>query len=259
MAHNRFLINAASIFLLTSLGIRATAQQPFIPPDALILVQPAGSQAMLSISYSGKVAHGSVRDVLTRLGKTGGWTLSTPQIADEDMKSSPRYGAVENLGTQTGASVTMSGAPLYTDGGFRLQPFIDALRDMKSYKLVFWVPSQKGFQGLRHFDSPAVTIDIVQDGNPYRYSVENHTHQGAVPRIPLTQAAASVSGSVATPTPPAGGHPFSLVGPVAGIALACGAVVFIFLRIVARGRNRSRKTAVTSRNSSQDSHHSYRI
>ncbi len=263
--HFHLIFATASLALYSSIPAASVAQQPFNPPDALILVQPMGNQALLSISYPGKMPHATVRDAVRRLGKLSGWKLSSSEIKDVRMKTSDRYGPPMDLGVQTGVSSIISGAPLTAKGGFVLQPFVDTFRDLKSYKILYWMSRQRDFQGLRAFGSAAISIDLIQDGGPYRYSVENHNHQGLAPRLPLTQPYnAGNPDSAATPAlvqqpPAASGQVWPLLAPVAAIAVGCGLAVFIFLRIAARSRNQSRKNAASSRTSTSDSHHSYRI
>lgn len=235
------------------------AQQPFTPPDALIIVQPTREHAMITISFAGKVSHASAKDAITRLGKRGGWNVSALDVADVNMETSRQFWPPSHLGVQTGATAIISGAPLASKGGFFLQPFVEAFRDLKSYKILYWVAPQAGFQGLRSFDSPSVAVDLLQDGGPYRYSVVNHNHEGPVPRLPLTQA----DHNAMTNGPPAavgtGNHLWPTVAPVLAIAVGSGLAVFFMLRLLARTRNRRRNDAVPGRTTSRDSHRASRI
>lgn len=256
----------AAIFGIVMLALlagsrHARAQQPFTPPDALIIVQPTGDRAAITISYAGKVAHPAAKEALAKLAKLGGWSLSGIDVSDVDMKtqSGPDFGPFASLGVQTGASGSISGAPLASQGGFLLQPFVEAFRGLKSYKLIYWVAPQNGFQGLRSFDSPEVSIDLIQEGGPYRYSIVNHTHQGPVPRIPLTQARVAAGPAQGTPTPARSSSPWAAVGPVLAISVGTGLAVFLALRLYTRARTQSRNRALRSRTTSRDPHHTSRV
>jgi hypothetical protein len=237
----------------------AIAQQPSVRPDALILIQPAGEHAILTVSYSGKVPHAQAKQALASLAKLGKWKMSTPEISDVEMKSSPQFGPVESLGTQTGATVTISGAPLAQNGGFILQPFVEAFHGLRSFKLLYWVAAQPGFQGLRRFESPELSIELIQEGNPYRYSITNHTRQGALPKLPLTQAPPSNIASVEETRPARQSSPWAAVMPVLCISVVSGLVVFAALRFFSLARNRGRNRTHAGRTSSQDSRHTSRI
>jgi hypothetical protein len=237
----------------------AQSRQPFSPPDALIIVQPTGSVAVVTVSYAGKVPHTAAKGPLERLAKLGGWKMTTPEVADVDMKTSTQYGPSVNLGPQTGATAIISGAPLAKDGGFRLQPFVEAFHGMRSFRLLFWVAAQPGFQGLRSFDSPAVAVDLLQDGGPYRYSVVNHTQEGAVPLLPLTQARLAAEPNSAAKSPASTNPTLSTVVPIVAISVGSGIIVFLMLRLLSLARARGRNGAVTSRTTSRDSHHTSRV
>lgn len=255
---SRFTLSVAAACLVGGVAPVA-AQQAFTPPDALIIVQPMGNQAMVTVSYSGKVNHGVAKDALSRLAKLGGWKLSTPEISDVDMRTSPQFGSTAALGIQTGATALISGAPLAANGGFILQPYIEAFRNLSTYKLLYWVGPQSGFQGLRSFDSPAVAVELTQEGGPYRYTVTNHTHQGPVPQLPLTQARTSTVASVANRRATPANHVWTAVAPVAAIAVGAGLVVFIVLRLFTRMRRGSRNRTSGERTTSRDSRYTSHV
>jgi hypothetical protein len=249
-----------AVFCLLGIASSAVAQQqPFTPPEALIIVQPTGNQAIVTVSYSGKVSHAAAKQAMERLAKLGRWKMSAPEISDVDMRTNQKFGAVKNLGVQTGATATISGAPLAVNGGFLLQPFVDTFRDLASYKLFYWVGPQPGFQGLRSFDSPAISVELTQEGGPYRYTITNHTRQGAAPQLPLIQARTSTVASVAGGRPSTGGPAWSAVGPVIAIAVGSGLFVFLVLRLLARARGRSRNRTAEGRTTPRDSRYTSQI
>lgn len=249
----------AIVCFLLGVASRTAAQQPFAPPDALIIVQPTGDRAIVTISYSGKVSHAAAKSALAKLARLGHWKMSAPEINDVDMRTSPQFGPSETLGVQTGATATISGAPLASNGGFLLQPFAEAFRNLSSYKLFYWVGPQPGFQGLRSFDSPAISIELTQEGGPYRYTITNRTHEGAVPPLPLTQARTSSVATVTGGRPAPGGPAWPAVGSVIAIAISSGLFVFLALRLLSRMRGRSRNQRAEGRTTSRDSRYTSRI
>jgi hypothetical protein len=231
----------------------AVAQQPFAPPEALIIVQPMGDHAMVTLSYSSKVSHAMAKQAMERLAKIGHWKMSAPEITDVDMRTNTLFGPSSALGVQTGATAMISGAPLATNGGFLLQPFADAFRGLSTYKLLYWVGPQQGFQGLRSFESPAIGVELTQEGGPYRYTITNHTHDGPAPQLPLTQVRPSTVAGVSSGKPAAANRVWPAVTPVIAIAVGSGLFVFLMLRLLSRLRGRSRNRAAESRTTSQNS------
>jgi hypothetical protein len=238
---------------LGALSLHAIAQKPFTPPEALIIVQPMGDHAIITLSYSGKVNHSTVRQAMEKLASIGRWTLTAPEVSDVDLRTSAQYGPPAALGVQTGATANISGGPLAASGGFILQPFVEAFRGLSSYKLLYWVGPQRGFQGLRSFDSPSVTVYLTQEGGPYRYTITNHTNQGPAPALPLTQARISTVAAVTPASPSPVNSAWRLVGPVIAIAIGSGLFVFLLLRLFSRARYKSRNAGPRNRTSSKNS------
>src|SRR5689334_18313273 len=105
---SRLLAKAIYSALATVVTSAGLAQQPFMAPDALIIVQPTGDQAMITISFSGKVSHAIAKDAILRLGKLGGWKVSGLDVNDVKMETSKQFGPSTDLGEQTGATAVIS-------------------------------------------------------------------------------------------------------------------------------------------------------
>jgi hypothetical protein len=217
-------------------------------PQALVVVLPLGDVAEVSVTFPAIVQHTAVRDRLGRLARAGGWTVAEVVVRDEKPNGS--------LSAQTGAVLRIIGGPIARNGGFILQPFLETFRDVDRYEILYFVPAQPGFVGLRDYKSAALTVRLAEDGGaesnqgrrqsfvrPYRYVVENLDRSGSLPVIPLTQP---VSGSTASPdravsdSPGAGGGLGGAPGrnvvywPIVVLAAGSGLFVYGVLRVLAR-------------------------
>jgi len=213
----------------------AGAQPSKTAPDALILVQPGEGRAVLSVTFPAPVSHPSVRGRVERLARAAGWKIASLEVKDQDVKTSPQYGASRPLGKQTGALALLTNAPQMRQGGFHLQPYVDAFSDLQRLDLLFLVPAIRTFEGLREFESPALSVKLIQEGGPYRYQIAIRDHTGALPALPLKQPP--------PPPPPAAqqsrsaeqtdGSPLALA---VAIAAASGLSVLILWLLLARLR-----------------------
>jgi hypothetical protein len=231
-----FLALCPLFFALLLSGSPARAQQNANRSDALILVQPDGPGLQVSVTYPSAVPHGVARDRFTKLAQGMGWTPKSVQVKDEEIVSHPDYGPQKVLGRQTGLSAFVPRGAYTRNGGFVLQPYIEAFRDLKRFEVFFFVPPVQGFQGLREFDSPAVYVKLIREGGPYRYYVEVRTPGARIPSIPLTQAV------VAPPAPPALNHPPAAPGPAdfaPVVITAAAAALLVFFALMLRARLRS--------------------
>ena len=211
-------------------------------PDLLFVILPQGETAEVSVTFPNLVSHALVRERLARLARAGGWAMSTPDIRDEHLVTSAKYGRPTSLGAQTGATVRFRGAPLARNSGFLLQPFLETFRDVGRYEILYFVRQQPDFMGLRQFSSPEVAIRLITAGGPYRYVVENRDRTHALPVVPVTQPVVSAS-TVSNPTRLGDGATAGSSGAQEGIAgyglvvlLAAGAGLFVYvvLRMLAR-------------------------
>jgi hypothetical protein len=202
--------------------------------DAVIIVEPSGNQARLAIIFDRHVTAGQVKDRLANLAHAGGWSHSAPEINEEEMFTPSETGKPQSLGKSTGVTTLLSGAPQIKGAGFYLQPYIQAFKDLKQFELLFNMQEDKRFQGLRSFDNPVVSINLVRNGGPYRYHVVVHDHSAPLPTLPITQAAQK------DPVPPVAAvkptHPMAGFGVVLVIAAASGLIVLLVLRLLSLQR-----------------------
>jgi len=203
-------------------------------PDVLILVQPQGMNALVVITYSHVVPHTEVKNRIIRLAAAGGWQIISQNIQNQDLTTSPAFGNVKRLGTQTGATILFRHAIPYQQGVFRLQPYVDTFSDLNHIELWFMMGRQPDFTGLRHYESTSLSVHLLQEGAPYRYRIRIRDRTGGTPILPTHQP------PVTTTTPPARANTTSEPNMVASlaavvfIAAAIGFVVLITLLFRAR-------------------------
>ncbi len=199
-------------------GNAALAQQGV--SDAIVLVQPMGTDLMVATTYSAVVDHGKVKQRLLDLGRHAGWSGGTVEIKDESIKTN----AQKDVGRQTEATILYRGAAAIREGGFILQPFVQAFSDLRRIELLFFVQGQPGFVGLRYFDDPALSVHLTRDGGPYQYLVVFKDRTKPIPVLPHTQAVEQpVKATPAAAAQPAK-QPISMAFVVA-VAAGCGLVV----------------------------------
>jgi hypothetical protein len=221
------------------------AQTTAKPSDAIILVQPSGGDLFVAVTYPTIIDHARVKNHLSQLAKHGGWAAGPVEISDQNIKTSPTFGNVKTVGQQTDATTTFRNAVAAKQGGFILQPFVQAFSDLRRIQLMFFMPKQQGFVGLRDFDSPGLTVHLLRDGGPYLYGIDIKD-RAALPVLPHTQPTAAPVAS----GPPVAAKPRVQAGTsmafVIVLAAACGLIVlgaliaFSSLRARQEARPRSR-------------------
>lgn len=198
-------------------------------PDALILVQPSGNLAYISVTFSGYVPRERVNAALSRLQGSTGWELGAVEVRDVDGASGKAAKKGQRAGVLTEATALLSNAPQIRERSFVLQPYVDAFADWDRFDILFMIGADPAFQGLRTYRSPALDVVLVQDGAPFRYAVDVKDHTRPLPRLPLTEPV------VQAPQPQKdAGRPASLVRQLAAVVL-CAAVVAL-VAFVAAGR-----------------------
>jgi len=219
---------------------RASAQRP--APDVLVLVQPGRSATLVSATFARQVPHAEVRDKLRTLAAAGRWDLSGLNIKDVD----PRTGEAPrgNNAAQTEATAWLVGGPIYTDGAFWLQPLVEAFAGFGRLDLLFMVPADSTFRGLRHFAADGFRLDLIQEGGPYRYSIE--AGGASIPKLPLHETRDQTAAGQELQAPQRRVNPYALVLLAASLAaVATFAVLFAWGRARRehadghRGRKRS--------------------
>jgi hypothetical protein len=121
---------------------------------------------------------------------------------------------------------------------FRLQPYVEAYRDLQNLDLMFMTGRWSDFKGLRYFEDPALKVELLRDRGPYRYRIEIRSAKGPLPKLPLDQPAPPVQ-----PSAPAVGSIESKslpIGPVLVIASCAGIAAFAGLRVLSALQKRSR-------------------
>lgn len=209
-------------------------------PDVVILVQPQGANALVAITYPRAVPHTEVKSRIARLAAAGGWQVVSQNIKDQDLATNPAFGTARKLGTQTGATLLLRNAIQYRQGAFILQPYLAAFSDLNRIDLWFMMARQQGFTGLRHYESSSLSVNLVQEGAPYRYRITIHDRTGGVPTLPYKQppAVATVPpASTSTPSEP------SLVASfAAAVAIAAAIGLLVLVALLLRARMRAAET-----------------
>jgi hypothetical protein len=200
--------------------------------DAMILVQPQGSQALVAVIFPEVVPHAALKERVRRMAQSAGWQVGSLKIKDQNLETSPLYGPAVKLGRQTDASFVLTNAPQMRGGGFLLQPYVEAFRDLNRFEILYWIKQDPSFQELRAYESPALSVNLIHEGSPYRYIVEVRDHAGALPTLPLTQARPVTAQTgpdhhdAASPGP-------ALFAPVLMLAAAAGLLMLVtmFIRL----------------------------
>ena len=223
------------VVLAIRCGLPAQAQNREGMSDVLILVQPLGSQSLIAVTFAKPTSHERAHALLADLAKRGGWKLGIVEIRDETVPADFRDPS--KTAKQTGASSTIAGSPLKKDGGFRLQPFVEAFADYSKLEVLFIENADPSFAGLSSFQSGAVTVDLIKPGAPYRYMIRIDKTAGPIPTLPMIQPAAPPQQSAAPRTVPEASRSGSMAF-VLLVSAASGLAVFFGLLLVTHLRSR---------------------
>jgi hypothetical protein len=217
---------------------KCLAQSNGVNSDAIVIIQPSGKSATLFITFPGVVSHESVKQRIARLGQIAGWPVSSVDVKDEEISTRAAGIPTVGLGKQTGATVLLSNVTLMKDGGFLLQPLVQAFSDLRRIEVLYFVQQQRNFNGLKDFDSKVLAVKLVKDGGPYRYAIDIKEQGVPLPNLPLTQpvvasgaSPADVSG-VKTAATNTADFAFVLL-----VAAGCSLVVLAALLILGRYRS----------------------
>lgn len=226
------MVLAASCLLIAGAG----AQRSQAAPDALLLVQPQGRKAIVSVTFPGLEPHARVRDRIARLARAAGWTVASLEVKDEVVLTAPQFGPSRPMGKQTGALATLDRAVQVQQRAFRLQPYVEAFSDLQRVDLLFFMAPIPAFQGLRDYQSAGLSVKLVRDGGPYHYRIDIRDRSGALPTLPLTQPPAPTAPTepMRASESPADDRPsFALV---VAIAAASGLSVLLLWFLLTRAR-----------------------
>lgn len=227
----------------------STAEEKSRFPDAMIIIVPMGDEAVIDVTYSHAVSHVAARDGLTRLARLQGWKLSAANVNDQEMFGTSVDGKRISLGKQTGVEATAKGVTNLTSGSaYRLQPLIEAYKNLNRIDILFVNSSPANFTGLRSFDHPALAVTLMQEKGSYRYRVDIRDHSAPLPQLPLNEPPPLAS--VSQPAAPESNPPRpSPVVPIAIMSACAGLAAFATLRLLALFHKRGRAVPVRGRTS----------
>ena len=227
------LAGPAAFLLLFSIT-PSSSQSGAALSDVVILLQPMGESSLMAVTFSKPTSPARVKVLLGDLARRGGWKLGAVEIRDETV---PNFGTAGASAHQTGASTTITGAPFMSDGGYRLQPFVEAFADYGRVELLFIENEDPAYTGLKSFTSPPLKVDLIKAGSPYRFVIQIDKSAGPLPKLPLTQPAVS-------PSPPAPKEPVrtrpagNSMAYVLLVSAASGLAVFFILLLLSHLRSR---------------------
>jgi hypothetical protein len=224
------------------------AQNQVANSDAIVLVAPSGNGATVTITFPNVVSHESVKQRIAKLGRIAGWTLGTVEVKDEEISTRSMDARSQRLGKQTGATMFLPRASLARDGGFVLQPFVQAFSDLRRIEVLYFIQKQPKFLGLREFSSRPLDVKLLSDGGPYRYAIDIKEQGVPLPNLPLVQPsnsnASQMSGGAVRGPDESGPKDIAFVVTVAA---ACGLVVLAALLVLSRYRSARPASAGTRR------------
>ena len=133
-------------------------------------------------NYTTVVPLATAQADLDEIGRLGKWRVSN---AKGETKSS---GGPHPVPT-TSITWQAQGVLGYANGTLPLEPFVTALKRFKFVEIVYIVPANFQFHGLREFENGFVTVRLTQGGNSYRYRVVVKDNGFDKLDLPLTQPA----------------------------------------------------------------------
>jgi len=217
-----FLLIAASLILSTVSPAKQANPAPSSQvPDVLVWID-ATRQAgtWVSVTYPKVVQRAQAEDHLRRLLAETGWTASNVRISEGSV-------TVQGENPMTSAEFMVPQQSLALESGvLPVEPFIEALRDLKNIELLYIVPQGFAFQGLADFENKYVKITLKRGSNSYRYAI-------IVKRSDFRELGLPRPGIQAQPPADAeekGGMNAALVGLVVALALATGALAYLITR-----------------------------
>lgn len=216
----RFVAIAATLLMGHPAALRAQGAS-----DALILVHPQGDRAMVVVTYATRVGDTEARGRMARLAAAGRWQIDAMSVAERRFRSAAGASRAP-VAAHTSSTALLSRAPQVRGGGFALQPYAIAFGDMARWEVLFLVPPRADLRPLRRYETPALSLALVSEGNPYRYLVVRGQADAPITLIPDSDPLAP-SGSSAVVT----SSPWTGLRSVMLAALACGIVVFLALML----------------------------
>jgi hypothetical protein len=229
--------------LLSAPGV-THAQAPITSKasDAIVMIYPQDTWSQVVITFSRETPRATALSLIQRMSKAGGWKLSNisgdnASVAGQHQKSKQQAQADKKY---TQISGMISGPPIYSGGGFRLQPYLDALAGLDRFEVMFLTSPVNGFQGLFAYADPQLQVDLLRDGNPYHYRVTVKDRSKPLPKLPSTQQR-YIAGVQPGQSPPTAGVQSGKSGAdlMTGLMLAAAAGLCCMLALMWRQAARS--------------------
>lgn len=151
--------------VVPALGLAQPVELANTPPRVLVFLQATGTgNDLVSITYPGVLSRDEAKADLDRLIAETGWKVSNVQISS--IPEAPNeHNAVTSIDFTTPAVVNLA------SGGLLVEPFVKTFRRLVRIDLVYIVPSDFSFVGLKHFENKFVKIVLQRGTNTYRYSI----------------------------------------------------------------------------------------
>jgi len=200
------------------------------PPSAIVLVQPTGQDTMLVIAFSKTEPHSRARERVRELARRTGASITSLTVKDTNLEgSAPRPGEKD---VQTDVEATLTNVSFALGDAFLLQPLVEVMKDTGRFDIMFVVPPQNGFAGLRRYEEKGFLLQLAQEGNPYTYKVLVERGLQDVPQLPLRQPAEAPRSQPPPRQEPRSWEVIVLVALAAGVGIG----VFALMRKRAAAR-----------------------
>jgi hypothetical protein len=164
------------------------------PADVVIFVKPLSDEtASIGVAYSTRIPHDHVKDDLRRLLSQTNWAyrgdlmINDASVHPERLKEFP---------VTTGAQLTVTHAAQVRKGVPALLPYLQAFQAFSHVEVNFALPDLVPYNGVDHFDSKALKVELHKDQGVYRYETEILDHQNPLPELVKTADATTAPSDV---------------------------------------------------------------
>lgn len=159
-------IGILSILLLfRGLSLAQVSNVDAIPTGVLISIQATGlGKDIVSITYPKVLSESEARADVDNLVKETHWTVSDVQI-------STRPGEAKGESGITSIDFTTPSAVQLNSGGLLVEPFVKTFKRLTRIDILYIVPPDFSFVGLKWFENKFVKIALQRGTNTYRYSI----------------------------------------------------------------------------------------
>lgn len=224
------------LVLLAAARVAPAQVRGGVQPDVQVVVLPHPSgQWAISITYPRVVSKPFMQAHVRRLLTVSGWKGGAVEyesrgIRYNDGKRRDRPGPVGPL-MSSATFVTSSAVVDWQNGTLPVEPFARAFRDLKLVYVMFSVPGEFRFRGLRQHSDSNLTVDLTAQEGIYFYAltIKNHNlGKLRLPRFQVVQPPESVRSAGATGEGQEGQARRKLVGTGLVVLLAAGAGFFVY-------------------------------